>query len=212
MKLFVVGTPIGNLEDISFRAIETFKEVDFICAENPRHTLGLLNRFNIETPVKPLSQVVLLLEDGKDVALVSDAGTPGISDPGSKIVSEVSELGVEIIPIPGASALVAALSVSGLKGSKFLFLGFLPLRKGRKKLIEEIIDSTMPVVFYESPHRIVKTLSQFMEYFGEKRLVSISREISKMFEETKRGTMFEVLQDFEKKKPKGEFVIIVSGA
>jgi 16S rRNA (cytidine1402-2'-O)-methyltransferase len=208
MKLFVVGTPIGNLEDISFRAIETFKEVDFICAENPRHTLGLLNRFNIETPVKPLSQVVLLLEDGKDVALVSDAGTPGISDPGSKIVSEVSELGVEIIPIPGASALVAALSVSGLKGSKFLFLGFLPLRKGRKKLIEEIIDSTMPVVFYESPHRILKVL----EALPLDREVFVARELTKIYETLYRGSVGEVLESLKsefKGKVKGEFVVVV---
>ena len=208
MKLFVVGTPIGNLEDISFRAIETFKEVDFICAENPRHTLGLLNRFNIETPVKPLSQAVLLLEDGKDVALVSDAGTPGISDPGSKIVSEVSELGVEIIPIPGASALVAALSVSGLKGSKFLFLGFLPLRKGRKKLIEEIIDSTMPVVFYESPHRILKVL----EALPLDREVFVARELTKIYETLYRGSVGEVLESLKsefKGKVKGEFVVVV---
>ena len=208
MRLFVVGTPIGNLEDISFRAIETFKEVDFICAENPRHTLGLLNRFNIETPVKPLSQVVALLEDGKDVALVSDAGTPGISDPGSKIVSEVSELGVEIVAIPGASALVTALSVSGIKGSKFLFLGFLPLRKGRKRIIGEIVDSVVPVVFYESPHRILKTLGAL----PSDREVFIGRELTKIHETLYRGSAGEVLEKLKsefKGKIKGEFVVVV---
>ena len=219
-KLYLIPTPIGNLEDITLRALRLLKEVTIVLAEDTRTTKKLFSHYEINTSLaafhmhnehKVLEKWIARLKGGETIALVSDAGTPAISDPGFLLVRECVKEGIEVDCLPGATAFIPALVNSGLPSEKFIFEGFLPVKKGRQTRLKLLAEEERTMVFYESPHRIVKTLSQFMEYFGEKRLVSISREISKMFEETKRGTMKEVLQYFEKKKPKGEFVIIVAG-
>ena len=219
-KLYLIPTPIGNLEDITLRALRLLKEVDVVLAEDTRITGKLFSHFDINTSLaafhmhnehKVLDKWIARLKAGGTIALVSDAGTPAISDPGFLLVRECIKEGIEVDCLPGATAFVPALVNSGLPSEKFIFEGFLPVKKGRKTRLKRLMEEERTMVFYESPHRIIKTLNQFMEYFGEERSISISREISKMFEETKRGTIKDILQHFEQKKPKGEFVIIVAG-
>ena len=219
-KLYLIPTPIGNLEDITLRALRLLKEVDMVLAEDTRTTRKLFTHYEISTPLAPfhmhnehkvLNKWIERIKSGETIALVSDAGTPAISDPGFLLVRECVKNDIEVDCLPGATAFVPALVNSGLPSEKFIFEGFLPAKKGRQTRLKVLAEEERTMIFYESPHRIVKTLSQFMEYFGEERIVSVSREISKMFEETKRGSMKEVKEYFEKKKPKGEFVIIVEG-
>ena len=219
-KLYLIPTPIGNLEDITLRALRLLKEVDMVLAEDTRTTRKLFTHYEISTPLAPfhmhnehkvVNKWIERLKSGEKIALVSDAGTPAISDPGFLLVRECVKNDIEVDCLPGATAFVPALVNSGLPSEKFIFEGFLPSKKGRQTRLKILAEEERTMIFYESPHRIVKTLSQFMEYFGDERIVSVSREISKMFEETKRGTMLEVLHYFEEKKPKGEFVIIVAG-
>ena len=219
-KLYLIPTPIGNLEDITLRALRLLKEVDVVLAEDTRTTKKLflhyeisahLAAFHMHNEHKVLDKWMSRLKAGESIALVSDAGTPAISDPGFLLVRECIKEGIEVDCLPGATAFVPALVNSGLPTEKFIFEGFLPAKKGRQTRLQLLAEEERTMIFYESPHRIVKTLTQFCEYFGKERFVSISREISKMFEETKRGAMLEVLQYFDEKKPKGEFVIIVAG-
>ena len=205
MTLFIIATPIGNLADITLRALDTLKKVKFICAENPRHSQRLLKHYKIETSLKPLSQTMGALERGEDVALISDAGTPAISDPGSKIVSEALAKDHIVVPIPGPSALVTALSVAGVGFNRFLFLGFLPHKKGRTKMIKEMISSQRPVVFYESPHRIFKILG----LLPRDREVVVCRELTKLYETIYRGKVGEILEILKQKKVRGEFVVLL---
>ena len=219
-KLYLIPTPIGNLEDITFRALRLLKEVDTVLAEDTRTTKKFFSHYEISAHLaafhmhnehKVLEKWMSRLKKGEIIALVSDAGTPAISDPGFLLVRECIKEGIEVDCLPGATAFVPALVNSGLPSEKFIFEGFLPVKKGRQTRLKLLAEEEKTMIFYESPHRIVKTLTQFCEYFGKERPVSISREISKMFEETKTGTMLEVLKYFEEKKPKGEFVIIVAG-
>jgi len=219
-KLYVIPTPIGNLEDITLRAIRLLKEVDLVLAEDTRTTKKLFSHYEINTKLssfhmhnehKVLSKYISRLKGGETLALVSDAGTPAISDPGFLLIRECVIEDIEVDCLPGATAFVPALVNSGLPNEKFVFEGFLPVKKGRQTRLKLLAEEERTMVFYESPHRIIKTLAQFSEYFSEERKVSVSREISKMFEETIRGTTSEVLHYFEQKKPKGEFVIIVEG-
>ena len=219
-KLYLIPTPIGNLEDITLRALRLLKEVDMVLAEDTRTTRKLFTHYEISTPLAPfhmhnehkvVNKWIERLKSGEKIALVSDAGTPAISDPGFLLVRECVKNDIEIDCLPGATAFVPALVNSGLPSEKFIFEGFLPSKKGRQTRLKILAEEERTMIFYESPHRIVKTLSQFMEYFGDERIVSVSREISKMFEETKRGSMKYVKEYFEEKKPKGEFVIIVDG-
>jgi len=219
-KLYVIPTPIGNLEDITLRAIRLLKEVDLVLAEDTRTTKKLFSHYEINTKLssfhmhnehKVLSKYISRLKGGETLALVSDAGTPAISDPGFLLIRECVIEDIEVDCLPGATAFVPALVNSGLPNEKFVFEGFLPVKKGRQTRLKLLAEEERTMVFYESPHRIIKTLAQFSEYFSEERKVSVSREISKMFEETIRGTTSEVLHYFEQKKPKGEFVIVVEG-
>jgi len=219
-KLYLIPTPIGNLEDITLRALRLLKEVDMVLAEDTRTTRKLFTHYEISTPLAPfhmhnehkvVNKWIERLKSGEKIALVSDAGTPAISDPGFLLVRECVKNDIEVDCLPGATAFVPALVNSGLPSEKFIFEGFLPTKKGRQTRLKILSKEERTMIFYESPHRIVKTLSQFMEYFGDERIVSVSREISKMFEETKRGSMKYVKEYFEEKKPKGEFVIIVDG-
>ena len=219
-KLYLIPTPIGNLEDITLRALRLLKEVDMVLAEDTRTTRKLFTHYEISTTLAPyhmhnehkvLNKWIERLKSGETIALVSDAGTPAISDPGFLLVRECVKNDIEVDCLPGATAFVPALVNSGLPSEKFIFEGFLPSKKGRQTRLKILAEEERTMIFYESPHRIVKTLSQFMEYFGDERIVSVSREISKMFEETKRGSMKYVKEYFEEKKPKGEFVIIVDG-
>ena len=219
-KLYIIPTPIGNLEDITFRAIRILKEVNIVLAEDTRTSKKLFSHYNIDTPLssfhmhnehRVLNKWVERIKNGETIALISDAGTPAISDPGFLLVRECVKENIEVDCFPGATAFVPALVNSALACEKFIFEGFLPVKKGRQTRLILLAEEERTMIFYESPHRIIKTLKQFSEYFGEERQVSVSREISKMFEETKRGNLIEVLQYFEEKKPKGEFVIIVEG-
>lgn len=219
-KLFIVPTPIGNLEDITFRAIKVLKEVNLILAEDTRTSNKLLQHYNINTPMqshhmhnehKMLDGIVRRLNSGEQMALISDAGTPAISDPGFLLSRACVEQGIEIECLPGATAFVPALVNSGLPNDRFVFEGFLPIKKGRQTRLNDLADETRTMVFYESPHKLLKTLSQFVTYFGPNRPISVSRELTKMYEETIRGTTSEVLEHFENKPPKGEFVIVVAG-
>lgn len=226
-KLSVVATPIGNLEDITLRALRVLKEADVIACEDTRNTKKLLSHYDIHTPtvafhansgVKGFEKIINLLEEGKHVALVCDAGTPGVSDPGLELVSVVREkFGEEVTieTIPGASALAAALSVSGLRAASFTFYGFLPLKKGRETLFKEIAQSERASVFYESPHRIVKTLEALVKHLDptSSRRVGIFRELTKMYEESIVGSAAEVLAvvTSDPNKQRGEFVVIVEG-
>ena len=219
-KLYIIPTPIGNLEDITFRSIRVLKEVDVVLAEDTRTSKKLFSHYNIDTPLssfhmhnehRVLSKWIERIKNGETIALISDAGTPAISDPGFLLVRACVKENIEVDCFPGATAFVPALVNSALACEKFIFEGFLPVKKGRKTRLMFLAEEERTMIFYESPHRILKTLKQFSKYFGEDRKVSVSREISKMFEETKRGNLIEVLQYFENKKPKGEFVIIVDG-
>ena len=219
-KLFVVPTPIGNLEDITLRAIRILKEVDLILAEDTRNSAKLLKHYEIDTPMrshhmhnehKTVKKWVDKIITGQTLALVTDAGTPAISDPGFLLIRECAKNNIEIECLPGATAFVPALVNSALTCDKFVFEGFLPQKKGRQTRLKILAEEKRTMVFYESPYRIVKTLQQFVEFIGEERPIAISREISKKFEETKRGTVLEVLEYFKNKDPKGEFVIILEG-
>ena len=212
-RLSVVATPIGNLEDITLRALRVLKEADVVVCEDTRQTRKLLAHFELHTPTSSLLHVQKLLEQGKHVALVSDAGTPGVSDPGLEVVSKAREAGAEIETIPGASALTAALAVAGLRAATFTFYGFLPLKKGRQTLFNEIAASERASVFYESPHRIMKTLEALSEHLPSDRRVGVFRELTKLYEEHKVGSAAEVLEYFKSNsdKQRGEFVVIVEG-
>ncbi|MBI4128285.1 MAG: 16S rRNA (cytidine(1402)-2'-O)-methyltransferase [Parcubacteria group bacterium] len=216
-RFYVVATPIGNLEDITLRAIRILREVDLVLAEDTRTTAKLFEAHDISTPLESYTQhtsdakhrwIVDQLQQGKKIALVSEAGTPGISDPGVRIISQVAAEGIPIIPIPGASALTAALSIAGISVSRFLFLGFLPHKKGRQKLLKSLSAIEYPIVLYESPYRIGKTLQQLHEHLGDRHVV-VLREATKMYEEIIRGTLAEVLKHPSITKPLGEFVVIV---
>jgi len=221
---YVVATPIGNMGDITLRALETFKNVDLILCEDTRETKKILSKYAINTPtmsyhaqskLAKVEKIFALLEEGKNLALVSDAGTPGISDPGALLVSKIKESfredAVKVVPIPGATALVAALSVSGLPTHEFTFLGFLPHKKGRDTLFREIAEGKRTYVFYESPHRILKTLQSLVTFCPQKK-VCIAREMTKIYEEFKTGTARELLEYLKQNlvKQKGEFTVLVS--
>lgn len=220
MKLFVVPTPIGNLEDMTLRAIRILKECDHIYAEDTRETRKLLVHFSIDKPMssfhlnnehKIVSKTVAQIQAMGQAALVSDAGTPAISDPGYLLVRECIKAGIEVECLPGATAFVPALVVSGIPCEEFHYIGFLPHKKGRETRFKAIASSEVTTVLYESPHRLLKTLEQLVQFCGADRNVSVSREISKKFEETVRGTTTEVLEHFSSHEPRGEFVVVVSG-
>ncbi|AJH13481.1 16S rRNA (cytidine(1402)-2'-O)-methyltransferase [Myroides profundi] len=219
-KLYLVPTPIGNLEDMTYRAIKVLQEVDYILAEDTRNSGKLLKHFEISTPMfshhmhnehKTVEGLVKRMQAGETFALISDAGTPAISDPGFLLTRACVEHGVEVECLPGATAFVPALVNSGLPNDKFVFEGFLPDKKGRQTRYLILAEETRTMILYVSPHKLVKTLGEFKEYFGEDRQVSVSRELSKLHEETVRGTVVEVLAHFEAKPPKGEIVVIVAG-
>ncbi len=219
--LYLVPTPIGNLQDMTFRAIEILKSVDLVLAEDTRTTGKLFKHFKIDQKTMPfhahnehkvLNRVVSLLEEGKELALVSDAGTPGISDPGFLLVRACVNKGIPVQSLPGATAIVPALVNSGFPTDRFCFEGFLPPKKGRVKRIEAMKEESRTAVFYESPHRILKTLSQMAEILGHERKASVSREITKIHEETIRGSIGDLIQHFTDNKPKGEFVLVLEGA
>ena len=219
-KLYIVPTPIGNLEDITLRAIRVLEEVDFILAEDTRTSSVLLKHLNIEKPLRShhkfnehatVRAVAEAIEAGKNVALISDAGTPGISDPGFLLVRTCVEEGIEVETLPGATACIPALVQSGFPCDRFCFEGFLPQKKGRMKRLTELAEENRTIIFYESPFRVVKCLEQLAEVFGAERRVAVSREITKKFEQTVRGTLAEVVAHFKKQQPKGEFVIVVAG-
>lgn len=218
-KLFVVPTPIGNLGDITLRSIEVLKSADLIFAEDTRTSSKLLKHYDIDTPVesfhmhnehKKLGSIINKLRSDFEIALISDAGTPGISDPGFLLVRECINNEVEVECLPGPTAFVPALVSSGLPCDRFSFEGFLPVKKGRTKRLKELSTETKTMVFYESPHRILKTLNDLLNYFDVESQISVSRELTKLYEETFRGTIKESVEHFKKNKTKGEFVIVLS--
>ena len=220
-KLYLVPTPIGNLEDMTFRAIRILKEVELILAEDTRTSAPLLKHFDIQKKVyahhqhnehQSSGEIVKFLKEGKNIALISDAGTPAISDPGFYLVREALKNEIEVECLPGATAFVPALVNSGFPTDRFCFEGFLPLKKGRQTRYKQLAEEERTIILYESPHRFVKTLDEMTTYFGADRQISVSRELTKMFEETVRGTIAEVKQYFETHPAKGEFVICVAGA
>ena len=219
-KLYIVPTPIGNLEDITLRAINVLKEVDFILAEDTRTTSHLLRHLGIEKPMHShhkfnehatVGRVAESIAAGRDVALVSDAGTPGISDPGFLLVRKCVEEGIEVVTLPGATALIPAVVQSGFPCDRCCFEGFLPQKKGRLKRLTELATEPRTLILYESPYRVVKCLEQLAETFGAERRVAVVREITKKFEETVRGSVTEAIAHFKAHEPKGEFVIVVEG-
>ena len=219
-KLYIVPTPIGNLDDITLRAVDVLREVDFILAEDTRTTSFLLRHLGIEKKLHShhkfnehatVKMVAGSIAAGRNAALVSDAETPGISDPGFLLVRTCVEAGIEVETLPGATALVPALVQSGFPCDRFCFEGFLPQKKGRAKQLQSLADEERTMVFYESPYRVVKCLEQFAEVFGSERRVSVSRELTKKFKQTVRGTVAEVLEHFRTTEPKGEFVIVLAG-
>lgn len=219
-KLYVVPTPIGNLRDMTFRAIEVLKEVDLILAEDTRTSGILLKHFEIQNKLQSyhkfnehqqLKYYIDLLKSEQDIALISDAGTPAISDPGFLLVRECKKNDIDVETLPGATAFVPALVNSGLPNDRFIFEGFLPVKKGRQKRIKALLEEEKTMIFYESPHRLIKCLEQFSEAFGTERQASVSREISKLYEENKRGTLTELIEHFKSKTVKGEIVIVVAG-
>lgn len=219
-KLYIVPTPIGNLEDITLRALRVLKEVSLILAEDTRTSGKLLQHYAISTPMQShhmhnehrmVDSIVKRLVAGDDIALISDAGTPAISDPGFLITRACIEQQIEVDCLPGATAFVPALVNSGLPNDRFVFEGFLPVKKGRQTRLELLAEETRTIIFYESPHKLVKTLGHFVTFFGPERPVSVSRELSKMYEETIRGSAEYVLRHFTEKPPKGEIVIVVGG-
>lgn len=219
-KLYIIPTPVGNLEDMTFRAIRLLKEVDLILAEDTRTTGFLLKHFEIQNKMqsyhkfnehKAIAHIIDRLNAGENIALVSDAGTPGISDPGFLVGRECIKAGIEVECLPGATALIPALVSSGIPCDKFYFEGFLPQKKGRMTRFKELAEISTTIVLYESPHRVLKTLTQLAEYMGEDRYAATCREISKLHEETLRGTLAELIIHFTTKAPRGEFVIIIAG-
>lgn len=219
-KLYLIPTPIGNLEDITLRAIRILKEVDLVLAEDTRTSKPLMKHFEISTPLQShhlfnehakVEEVVNQIKSGITIALITDAGTPGISDPGFLLVRECIKNDIEVETLPGATAFVPALVNSGLPSERFCFEGFLPHKKGRQTKLESLVEEERTMIFYESPHRLIKTLTSFSEYFGKERKASISRELTKMFEENKRGTLEELIAYFSSKSIKGEIVIVVGG-
>ncbi|WP_114492349.1 16S rRNA (cytidine(1402)-2'-O)-methyltransferase [Candidatus Ulvibacter alkanivorans] len=219
-KLYLVPTPIGNLKDMTFRAVEVLQQVDLILAEDTRNSGKLLKHFNINTSMqshhmhnehKTTQGIVQRILAGDTIALISDAGTPAISDPGFLLTRACVDAGIEVDCLPGATAFVPALVNSGLPNDKFVFEGFLPVKKGRQTRLKVLAEESRTVILYESPHKLIKTLTQFSEYFGSDRSISVSRELTKLHEETIRGTVVEVLAHYENKPPKGELVIVVAG-
>lgn len=220
-KLILVPTPIGNLEDITFRAVSVLKAVNIILAEDTRVSSKLLNHLGIDKKMWPhhkynehhsVGSLISKLKEGNDIAMISDAGTPGISDPGFLLTRACVENEIEVECLPGATALIPALAVSGLPTDRFVFEGFLPPKKGRQKRLLQLAEESRTLVFYESPFRLVKSLAQFSEFLGTERKACVCRELSKMFEEIKRGSLDELWQYFNDNQPKGEIVIVVEGA
>ena len=218
--LYIVPTPIGNLKDITLRAIEILKSVDLILAEDTRNTIKLLNHYQIICPLTPFHQhnehqvlqhLTNQLLQGKKMAMVSDAGTPGISDPAFLLVRECIKIGIKVECLPGPTAFVPALVNSGLTSNRFVFEGFLPVKKGRQTMLKKLADEERTIIFYESPHRLVKALEEFILYFGAERNCCVSRELSEIHEENARGTLTEVCEHFKQKEVKGEIVIVVEG-
>jgi 16S rRNA (cytidine1402-2'-O)-methyltransferase len=218
--LYIVPTPIGNLKDITLRALEMLKDVDVILAEDTRTSSKLLNHYQVQKPITPYHQhnehkiwqhLVNQLRDGKKMALITDAGTPGISDPAFLLIREAIKAGIRVECLPGATAFVPALVNSGIPTNRFCFEGFLPLKKGRQTLLKKLVEEERTIVLYESPMRLVKTLEELITYFGAERLCSVSRELTKLFEENARGTLREVCDHFKQKEVKGEIVIVLQG-
>jgi 16S rRNA (cytidine1402-2'-O)-methyltransferase len=218
--LYIVPTPIGNLQDITLRALEVLKKVDLILAEDTRTTGRLLTHYQVNRPLTPFHQhnehqvlqhLINQLLEGKTMAIVSEAGTPGISDAAFLLVRECIKVGVKVESLPGATAFVPALVNSGLPTQRFCFEGFIPQKKGRQTLLKSLAEEERTMIFYESPHRLVKTLQDFIQYFGADRPCSVSRELTKLFEENKQGTLQEVCTHFQQKEVKGEIVIVVAG-
>jgi 16S rRNA (cytidine1402-2'-O)-methyltransferase len=219
-KLYLVPTPIGNLEDITLRALRILKEVDFILAEDTRTSGKLLHHFQIATPMqshhmhnehKSLDDLIKRLLAGEQMAVISDAGTPGISDPGFLLTRACIENDIEVECLPGATAFVPALVNSGMPSDRFVFEGFLPVKKGRQTRLQLLAEESRTLILYESPHKLLKTLTHIVEYFGAERQVAVSRELTKIYEETVRGTAAQVLEHYTKKTAKGEIVIVVAG-
>lgn len=219
-KLYIVPTPIGNLEDITLRALRILKEVDIILAEDTRTSGNLLKHFEIDNKLMSyhqhnehgvLPKMISLLQEGKNLALVTDAGTPGISDPGYLLIRECVRHNLPIEPLPGATAFVPALLKSGFPCDEFVYIGFLPQKKGRQTAVQKIAEDERTTVMYESPHRLIKLLEQLLEFCDAERKISVSRELTKKFEETINGTVTEVLQHFQQHEPRGEFVVVVEG-
>ncbi|WP_059177151.1 16S rRNA (cytidine(1402)-2'-O)-methyltransferase [Thermodesulfovibrio aggregans] len=220
-RLYIVSTPIGNLDDITLRALETLKKVDFIACEDTEHSLKLLNHYGIKKPLISYwsekekvraEEIIEKIHSGHSVALITDAGTPGISDPGAVVIGRAIEEEIELIPIPGPTALITALSISGLNTEEFTFIGFLPVKQSqRRKKLLELSSEKRTLVFYEAPHRIMQSLDDMLEVFGDRR-VCVARELTKMFEEVLRGKLSEVIEKLENSKIAGEYVIVVEGA
>ena len=219
-KLYVVPTPIGNLEDITIRAIKTLESVDIILCEDTRRSKKLLNHIGVKSNLKShhkfnehkeLEKVVEKIILGNNVALITDAGTPGISDPGFLIIRTCIAKKIKVECLPGPTALIPGIVLSGLPMEKFIFEGFLPLKKGRSSKLKVLSFETRTMIFYESPHKLIKTLYDFQSTFGSERKISVSRELTKIYEETNRGSVKEIIKIFEDKKPKGEFIIVVNG-
>lgn len=218
--LYIIPTPVGNMEDMTLRAIRILKEADVVLAEDTRTSGNLLRHFDIKNHLQAhhkfnehgtTAGIVERLKAGQTVALVSDAGTPGISDPGFYLAREAANAGVEVVCLPGATACIPAIVASGLPCDRFCFEGFLPQKKGRQTMLESLREETRTMIFYESPYRVLKTLQQFAEVFGEDRQVSVAREISKLHEQHVRGTLAEAIAHFTENSPRGEFVIVVAG-
>lgn len=219
-RLFLIPTPIGNLKDMTFRAIETLRDSDLILAEDTRNSGILLKHYEITTPMrsyhahnehKVTEEIIRQLKDGKTFSLITDAGSPGISDPGYLLAKACVENEIEVIALPGATAFVPALTVSGLISNEFVFVGFLPVKKGRQTKLNELKEEKRTLIFYESPHKITRTLKDLAEFFGGERKASLSREITKKFEETLRGTLEELHKISEERNLKGEMVLVVEG-
>lgn len=219
-KLYIVPTPIGNMEDITIRALSVLKAADLILAEDTRTSSVLLKRYDICVPLeshhkfnehKTVERVSEKISSGLNVALISDAGTPGISDPGFLLVRKCKEMGIEVETLPGATALIPALINSGFPCDRFCFEGFLPIKKGRQTRLKLLSEETRTIILYESPYRLVKTLEQISQFFGEDREVSVSRELTKFFEENKRGTAADLSKWYKEHEPKGEIVIVIDG-
>jgi 16S rRNA (cytidine1402-2'-O)-methyltransferase len=219
-KLYIVPTPIGNLEDFSFRAIKILKESDLILAEDTRKSSILLKHYDIDSPKqahhkfnehRSVKNIVEKIKKGGIISLISDAGTPGISDPGYLLVRECISNGIDVECLPGPTSFIPALVNSGFPSDRFCFEGFLPHKKGRQKRLKELSEEGRTMIFFESPHRLVKAMEQFLEFFGDERNISVSRELTKVYEETRRGTIRELIDHYSGKKVKGEIVIVVEG-